>query len=345
MNNRNIEKLVHRILSGKQIIAHKNNLYELRQPSIDLKIESDLIYEKNILDNIYNDFILEEDKELYLITNHIISSLHSQILKDTESKLEDAKVRLFSDFIDLKKRKYHKTHIAALKKTINTLISVLHSIDFLVLENFADNIRHEFIISKTLYYYQTNNLVFNSGNIDYVFFNEIAQILSANIIELPTYKIIARSDYWRNYYSNKNNLFPYSAIEYTDEQKALMSISSMYEKVYEHPECPDEQIIQDDDALDGWMILQQKQNKKQKQEKGVNHMMTDKIRNSSEIFLMAGDNKEQARSILDLNSKEGLQKIQNRINAVSGGQSVKESELPDVRQELRSRLKELNRKK
>lgn len=345
MDNRQIEKLVHRILSGKQILKYKDDIYELRNASVELRIEADLIYDQVLSDHMYDDFILEEDKEQYLINQRLISPLHNQILKDTEKKLDEAKVRLFSDFLDLKKRKSHKVSISGLKKSIQKMNTDLHSIDFLVLEHLADNIKHEFIIKNTLYHYKTDNLVLNSDNLDYTTFNEITQILSANIIDLSTYKIIARSDYWRNYYANKNNLFPYSAIDYSEEQKALLGVSAMYERVYEHPDCPDEQIIADDDALDGWMILQQRQNKKQKQEKGVNNMMTDKIRNSSEIFLMAGDDKEQVKNILDLNTKEGLSKIQTRINAVSDGRSVEEAQLPDVRQELRNKLKELNRKK
>ena len=117
----------------------------------------------------------------------------------------------------------------------------------------------------------------------------------------------------------------------------------MYDKIYEHPESPSEEIINDDDALDGWMIFNQEEIKKQKKEKGVDSMMSEKVRNSSEVFLMAGNDKEQAKDILDLNSKTGLQKIKARFDATKDGNVVPDSELPDVRGEIQQQLRELSR--
>jgi hypothetical protein len=119
----------------------------------------------------------------------------------------------------------------------------------------------------------------------------------------------------------------------------------MYERIQEHPEAPTEEIINDDDALDGWMIEKQRENKREKKEKGVDTMMNDKIKNSKEIFLMAGNDQQQKEDILDLNSIAGKKKIQNRFDALAYKDSVQESELPDVQGELTQQLRELNRKK
>ena len=117
----------------------------------------------------------------------------------------------------------------------------------------------------------------------------------------------------------------------------------MYDKIYEHPESPSEEIIEDDDALDGWMIYNQQEIKKQKQEKGVDSMMSEKVRNSSEVFLMAGNDKQQAQDILSLNSQIGLDKIKSRFAATKDGKVVQDSELPDVKGEITQKLRELNR--
>ncbi len=54
---------------------------------------------------------------------------------------------------------------------------------------------------------------------------------------------------------------------------------------------------------------------------------------------------EQAKEILDLNSKVGLEKIKSRFDATKDGKIVQVSELPYVRVEITQKLRELNRNK
>ena len=120
----------------------------------------------------------------------------------------------------------------------------------------------------------------------------------------------------------------------------------MYSKIYEHPNCPNDAIIEDDDALDGWMLLEQRENKKQKEQKGVSNMMSDKIKNSKEVFLMANNDKEQTEAIFDLNDDTGLKGIQHRSEKTrTSSVPVKDSELNDVRQEIQEKIRELNKKR
>lgn len=343
----NIEQLVHRILSGKNIFKYDCRLYELHKPSLDIKIQADLIYQECYDSNMYSGFILEEDRDSFLVSHRIVSSFHNDNIKNEEKKLEKIKITLYKNYFDLNQRKQNKTKIEATKSSISKLYLQKHSIDFLILEKYAENAKNEFILANTLFDYETKKLVFSYPDVDYVVMNNFANCIASNSIDISKYKEIARSQYWRNYYSyNKTNLLPYSAIEYSDEQIVLISVSEMYSKIQEHPECPNEDIINDDDALDGWMLLQQEENKKQKQEKGVSHMMGDKAaKKSQEVFLMANGNKEQAKNILELNSEEGLNKIKNRFEAVKDSNSpIKDSALSDVRTQLRNKIQELNQK-
>ena len=345
METKNIEQLVHRILSKKQVLSYGNDLLCLCSPSINLQVDADMIYQDIYESNLYNDFILEEDLLQYLINAKIILPNHQQIVQDTEKRLDKAKVSLYKEYIDIKKRKRNRKQIENLKKQLAKLHMQVHSFDFLVLENLAKAARHEYIIKHTLFYNNTQTPVFSTQEkVPYVKFSNIIDVISKNVLDIIDFKRIARSEYWRNYYTNnKDNLFPYSAIEYSEEQKSLINISNMYDRIYEHPESPDAEIIADDDALDGWMIHNQEEIQKQKKEKGVDSMMSDKIRNSSEVFLMAGDDKEQARDILDLNSKIGLQKIRHRNEAVKQHGTIPDSQLEDVRGEIQQKLRELNR--
>jgi len=88
------------------------------------------------------------------------------------------------------------------------------------------------------------------------------------------------------------------------------------------------------------MLLQRQENEKQKKEKGVDNMLTGKIRDSAEVFLMAG-NREQAQDIFDLNSEQGLRTIQQKMNmVVSSDGPIRDAELPDVKARIFNQLKD-----
>ena len=49
--------------------------------------------------------------------------------------------------------------------------------------------------------------------------------------------------------------------------KILCSFSRMYDSVYKNTECPSDDVIQDDDMLDGWFIQQTKEQEERQKEK------------------------------------------------------------------------------
>jgi hypothetical protein len=115
----------------------------------------------------------------------------------------------------------------------------------------------------------------------------------------------------------------------------------MYDRIYEHPDCPKEDVINDDDALDGWMIFNKQENERKKKEKGVDDMLTGKMRNSSEIFLMA-NNKEQAQDIQGLNSDKSLSALKQKVDFVMANKGpVRDAQLPDVKQKIRDQIQNL----
>ena len=339
------EILVHRILSGKQVFSHNNNTYELRKPSLSLKMRADLVYTSAYEDNIYSDFILMEDIDYLLIETNIISRDHKKILTKMEKSLDNQKISLYKSYYDTLQRNKIKQKIKNTRQDIDKFYQEQHSLDYLTLEHYCDNIKNEFIITHSLYHYESDRLVFNFDTpIAFNLFNSIMAIVSQNVIDVSTYKAVARSDYWRNYWNNnKTNILDEPVKEWSEEQKSLINISCMYDKIQEHPESPKDDIVADDDALDGWMLLQRQENEKQKKEKGVDNMLSGKIKDSSEVFLMAG-NKEQAQDIFALNSEQGLQTIQQKMSMVASSDGpIRDAQLPDVKARIINQLKEQKR--
>ena len=182
---------------------------------------------------------------------------------------------------------------------------------------------------------QDGNLIFeNYPNINHILFNNIAQEIAQNIIPVNKYKQIVKSDVWRKLYnSNPTNVFARSASQHTEEQKAILSINQMYSKIYEHPECPSDEIVNDDDMFDGWMIHQKKEREAQKTKKDVSSLIGEKQRNAEELYPMA-PTEDSAKKIDSMNTREAQLKRRLRDNKIKKMGQVSESNLPDKRQQI-----------
>jgi len=116
MDQKYIEYLIHRILSGKNIFKYDNILYELHKPSLELRLQSDLVYNTAYNDNLYGEFSLLEDIPDMVINIGLISPDYQKQIEKTEKALENDKLALFHNFFDLAKRKRNKLKIQQTKK-------------------------------------------------------------------------------------------------------------------------------------------------------------------------------------------------------------------------------------
>jgi hypothetical protein len=172
----------------------------------------------------------------------------------------------------------------------------------------------------------------------------LVQQIDSLCISLSDIKILARSSIWKSYWSaHKNNtVFDGSVCEWTDDQRTLFKISQMYDNIYEHPDCPDDIVINDDDMLDGWMIFQQREQSKLKKQKSL-ESSNNKMKNANEVFLFP-KTQEEFSDVISLNSDENKMIIKEKMDFIKEKGSVKDYELPDVQRDIQATLRELNKR-
>ena len=91
--------------------------------------------------------------------------------------------------------------------------------------------------------------------------------------------------------------------------------SKMYDSVQESMDCPSDDVVGDDDMLDGWFILQKKKRDQEKVQSEIDQSThNSKIANSDEIFVMA-DSQKDANKINDSNTHH-VQHIKKQRMAV-----------------------------
>lgn len=332
--NEDLELLLYRIFCGYVIFYVNNDKYILRSATVELKYEAQLLYNNIINDEKYNDWIREDSLDSLLIYLNLWTKDTNMIIKDLEKKIDNTKAEYYTSFKLTDKKKNAKKNLDNYKKQLNAILSKKEELYSNTLEGYANSIKNEYIITNSLY--KNNNLVFDNSQSshNYLLFNTILSELNKYSINIIDFKKLSRSHIWRSYWNiKKNNIFQN---ELSDDQRTLIGISQMYDRVYEHPECPSDEIIEDDDALDGWMIVQKRKVEKDKKQHQIDNL-NPKLKNAQEVFLFPG-NQEEAQEIIGLNTIEGLSRMKSKIAHVNQFGLTEESKLPDVQIDIRNQL-------
>ena len=341
MDNSTVSLLIHRICSGKFFFTHNDVRFVYLQPKSDIKHEAELLYSIFIDENKY-DYIWSQENILKLLKYlNLWEEEDDNLIKDSEKKLEHLKLNLYENRLNKDKINFIRKEIVAQKNILNKLFNRKHALDYLTIEEAGNTFKNEIILTNNLYYVNNNEKVFqNIQDTSYTEFSTISSYVANSFISIESYKKIARSDIWKNLWnSNKNNLFGLSAYELSDEQKTLVSISNMYDKIYEHPESPEDAVIEDDDMLDGWMLYQ-KNKAKQNKTQGTAQTLIDKHKKAQEIFVVGEP--EDINTINELNVLQSKKIKEQRVKFIQDKKSTDDVFLPDVQMNL---MQQLNRKK
>jgi hypothetical protein len=103
-------------------------------------------------------------------------------------------------------------------------------------------------------------------------------------------------------------------MELSTEQISIVSFSLMYDNIYQSTECPTDEIIEDNDAIDGWLILQREKQSKSQKEKLLEKLHA-KHENSKDIFVKA-DDADHAKRINNLNGNYAQHVKSSRVKQI-----------------------------
>lgn len=323
-------------MSRKIPFFYNGKWYYYRFPNSELKFKSSIIYEESY-EQLKFDNILEDEIYDHLEEHELGDRSLKKFLENQNKKLENLKVDLFQSFYQEKKKKDIKKKIERMNIEILKTMEQLHYFDRLTIENICTNIQNEFLLANGIYT-RDHELVFNYddiNSIDQTVFNNMNGIIASKFLSTHEYKEVARSYAWRSMWNIKGHcIFADPICEWSEEQKTLANVSQMYDNIYQHPDCPDDEIIEDDDALDGWSIYHNRKNKLEKKQKGVNDLLDSRHKDAKEVFMVA-ETQQDLENIYSLNDADSMNRIKTKMDFVNSRKGrVKEIELPDVQADL-----------
>jgi hypothetical protein len=166
--------------------------------------------------------------------------------------------------------------------------------------------------------------------------DEVIQARLLARIPATTFRELARTEPWRGVWScreSEGGVFGVPAADLTEEQRELASWSRLYDSVLAHPSHPSSAVIEDDDALDGWLLLQDRDRKRAEDRADASTVVGGKIGNCQEVFVMA-DTPEDARRIDSLNTESARRVRESRLRHLAARGELDEADMPDTRMRL-----------
>lgn len=327
MDRNRREHLVNRLLSGKLFITIDDITYTIKIPTPELIYKANALYDKTLHEIKYYEWISKKDATRILKHYNIWSPENDSNLKVIDTRIEDLKIELYQALTksDEDKNKIRKT-LRMVQEKHTEMLMRKHMFDYMTPEGYAENAKSKFIMSHTVY---IDDVLFQG---DTFTLQKISRDMDKCRISVEEMRELARTDPWRSIWScSKERAFETIG----DEQRTLILFTKMYDGAHEHPECPDDSVIEDDDMFDGWMLVQRREREKNQRDKTINQSAQFDKRHpgANEIFVPAKSQKH-ADEIFNYNDVESKVLQRKRAAAIQQLGSVEEKDLPDVKQHL-----------
>jgi hypothetical protein len=344
------ELIVSRIVAGcvrckiKDEDGKPRYLY-IKSPTNYYKYVGQELYHEVLRDSRFQGLCDENQLTEVLIKRGLWSQEKEEKIPKLEKDIEQFKVNMYSFAFKSNELKAARKLLQTAKNDLQELIAEKKSYDWLTATGAALLARNRFLMAMSLYINDNEQLLtedtywtFSAHILD-----QVLEFYSKQRLEESVCREVVRTEPWRSLWGSRKatgTVFGKSSVELTDEQKALVMWSSVYDSIYEHPECPPESVLGDDDLVDGWLIIQHRKRNKDIDSSRLDSVVTnEKIRNSEEIYVIA-DTKEDAQAVDNLNDDVGKLMKRKREALLRKRGEVKEIDMPDTRARLVTAISE-----
>jgi hypothetical protein len=334
------EEIVARIVAGYMRCTVEGCVYVIKKPSLEDIYISHLIAKeyKEECGGVTEDYILD-----FMMEHEIWTPDDQQTLDTCIKNIDELKVQLYNAMYKSNEKQRIKLYIKATKDEMQKLMVKRNLYNFATNTGAASLLRSRYLIAMSLYY-KNGQRCFDEETFwsaDAYLLDQIVDIYYSSRLAEEQFRELARTEPWRSIWNNRKSegsLFGIPSTELNDEQRVLVSWSTLYDNVYEHSECPPDDVIGDDDTLDGWLIIQRrKRQSDDERNKAENLVSNEQIKNSGEVFIPV-DTMEDAKKIDSLNDTHARMVKRQRLATVRKRGVVHEAAMPDSMQEIQQEI-------
>ena len=326
------EFFINRIRSGTVRLRD----YRILPPTLEDKLDASEAYIKAYNDAIAEEMMTEDEVEVWMAEHGLWTEEDHKQLETAEKDIKTLKKEIYNHHRD-------DAMVANIRRLLNGAKKFKLKKDGEKSEfyyNTAENAARQMemlSIIKAVTYQDNKRVIFDD---EPVLPGELIAAYMEDMFAEDQIRELARTTPWMNLWNIKDNLkhplFSMSDRELTTNQHALIVWSQTYDNIQESIDCPSDEVINDDDMLDGWFIIQGEKRQKDKAEKDFEEgTKSDKIKNSSEVFVMSKGKKDDDR-IKRMNSTHGEAVKQQRFNLIKKKGSAQQQDFADERLKLQT---------
>jgi hypothetical protein len=336
------ELYVSRIVAARMHLTVDDTSLIFAHPSREQRAYANEVYREALKEAEMTGVIFHSELEA-LMYQHNLWTEHDQAqLELLSTTLDDMKAELYDSWNQSNKRLAIRH---ALKKGYverDRLENKKHALDYLTCEGIAISAKHRFLMGCSLlngdgspYWPHHSRWNYADSLVD-----KATEIVNRDRLNESQFRELAQNEPWRSYWGAKGvvgrGVLDMASVDLTDDQRALVLWSTIFDSIRESPNCPPDSIFADDDMLDGWMIIQRRRREAEMDKQAIGDKQgNSKAMNSDEVFIMA-ETIEDAKKIEKLNDSVGSMLKQQRMNFLKEKGEVYEIQMPDTWQRFQT---------
>lgn len=336
MEHTRIENYLNQIIRGYVRFNHLNSWYKLTAPTIESKCEADAIYDDTLELGHFHGLYNDRELTRFLYRAGIWSDDDEDKIEGIKKDIEEFKVKMYQLTLKVNEMEVARKALRIAESALMDLLKRKHSYDFVSARGMAKIARENYLVLSSLKYIDNTPVFSNVVDEPIDILMPLVGYCQKNRISDKDIRAISRADHWRSVWALSKDaatIFNTNIYGLTDEQRTLCAFSKLYDSIYESADCPHESIIDDDDLLDGWLIVQRRNREKEQNIKLVDSKISknEKIRSADEVYVLT-DNIDDAKKIDDMNDVGAKIIKQQRLNMTKKHGIVNEMDMPDVKQ-------------
>jgi hypothetical protein len=322
------------------LYVEKDNLTLLVKPlTIEQSYKASIIYNKAYEQATIDEIMSEDEINDWMLHNGLWSKIHENKTEGFKKDLEKLKIEIYNNRNDSKLRERIRLYIRAGEKQLSEHLREKSIYYQNSREGYALSEKISWIIKNSTYC-DDKLYDFKDISLSYVVDEWQSSVLSESII-----RELAREEPWKSLWSIKSNgvkklFYNEDNQELTLNQKNLVIWSQIYDNIQESMDCPNDDVIKDDDLLDGWFLIQAKKREKEKLEKDFeNETKNEKIKNAGEVYVVVNPNDKDAINKVE-SMNDPISKIikKQRLDVINKKGGAYQHDFPDEKQKMQMQI-------
>jgi hypothetical protein len=321
------------IRTGNTFVKTDDCSLVIRPLTIDQAFEAADVYQQAYQQAYIDGMMNEEEMNQWMMENDLWTEEDEEQSEGFKKDLERLKIEIYNARNNDILKERIRLYLRAGESQFATHLSKKHTYHqntaegYATTEKVAWSIRNSTFLNNEPYDFSDHTLAY------------VVEEWQASFLHDSQIRELARNEPWKSLWVVKDNtkikLFNnVESSELTYNQKNLIIWSQMYDNIQESLDCPNKDVIDDDDMLDGWFIIQSKKREQEKAEQDINESTKNgKIKNASEVFVVANSKKDADR-INSVNSIHSHMVKKQRDGTLKQKGTVNDHDFIDQRQKI-----------